>query len=125
MRTNRNSNSHSKEYSPQTTSSIRFSPRGDAFKHPVQHYDVAKVRSVSEALEAFNATSFQSRNLGRCYKIWLKMLNDPERPIIFFGLSGAMIAGGIDRKSTRLNSSHSQISYAVFCLKKKTRERRR
>src|SRR5256886_10211029 len=27
--------------------------------------------------------------------------------------------GGQDRKSTRLNSSHSQISYAVFCLKKK------
>src|SRR5689334_23676494 len=26
----------------------------------------------------------------------------------------------IDRKSTRLNSSHSSISYAVFCLKKKT-----
>src|SRR5688572_31377134 len=26
----------------------------------------------------------------------------------------------IDRKSTRLNSSHSQISYAVFCLKKKS-----
>src|SRR2546427_7839139 len=25
---------------------------------------------------------------------------------------------GLDRKSTRLNSSHSQISYAVFCLKK-------
>src|SRR2546430_11377227 len=28
--------------------------------------------------------------------------------------------GAEDRKSTRLNSSHSQISYAVFCLKKKT-----
>src|SRR2546430_5084507 len=28
-------------------------------------------------------------------------------------------ASWIDRKSTRLNSSHSQISYAVFCLKKK------
>src|SRR2546430_3097177 len=27
--------------------------------------------------------------------------------------------GELDRKSTRLNSSHSQISYAVFCLKKK------
>src|SRR2546430_9885779 len=27
-----------------------------------------------------------------------------------------------DRKSTRLNSSHSQISYAVFCLKKKKKE---
>src|SRR2546430_9125653 len=28
-----------------------------------------------------------------------------------------------DRKSTRLNSSHSQISYAVFCLKKKKTEK--
>src|SRR6266480_2174310 len=107
MRPNRNSNSHSKEYSPQTTSSIRFSPRGDAFKHPVQHYDVAKVRSVSEALEAFNATSFQSRQLGRCYKIWLKMLNDPERPIIFFGLSGAMIAGGMRRIIRDLIAFHA------------------
>src|SRR2546430_13111884 len=32
---------------------------------------------------------------------------------------------GLDRKSTRLNSSHSQISYAVFCLKKKKQKRRR
>src|SRR2546430_6904085 len=32
-----------------------------------------------------------------------------------------VIAGG-DRKSTRLNSSHSQISYAVFCLKKKKKQ---
>src|SRR5438874_227896 len=30
-----------------------------------------------------------------------------------------------DRKSTRLNSSHVEISYAVFCLKKKTRSRQR
>src|SRR3712207_7555834 len=33
---------------------------------------------------------------------------------------GAVLAsGGADRKSTRLNSSHANISYAVFCLKKK------
>src|SRR5688572_31391246 len=31
----------------------------------------------------------------------------------------------IDRKSTRLNSSHSQISYAVFCLKKKKKKKKR
>src|SRR2546427_7398087 len=30
----------------------------------------------------------------------------------------------LDRKSTRLNSSHSQISYAVFCLKKKKNSKR-
>ena len=30
----------------------------------------------------------------------------------------------LDRKSTRLNSSHEQISYAVFCLKKKNKKQR-
>src|SRR3712207_8570063 len=35
------------------------------------------------------------------------------------------IAWLIDRKSTRLNSSHANISYAVFCLKKKQRKQRR
>src|SRR3712207_7699375 len=33
--------------------------------------------------------------------------------------AGAGQAAGRDRKSTRLNSSHANISYAVFCLKKK------
>src|SRR2546427_3926755 len=33
--------------------------------------------------------------------------------------SGRLERDAADRKSTRLNSSHSQISYAVFCLKKK------
>src|SRR2546430_7727499 len=36
---------------------------------------------------------------------------------------GAVSRGMADRKSTRLNSSHSQISYAVFCLKKKQQHR--
>src|SRR5207248_10505696 len=34
-------------------------------------------------------------------------------------LAKRLIASGLDRKSTRLNSSHRTISYAVFCLKKK------
>src|SRR5690554_7184761 len=45
---------------------------------------------------------------------------DPVTPIIF-----AMVRArdAIDRKSTRLNSSHVRISYAVFCLKKKNKSR--
>src|SRR2546430_3791069 len=41
---------------------------------------------------------------------------DPWTPLEDLDLD-ALVA--LDRKSTRLNSSHSQISYAVFCLKKK------
>src|SRR2546430_9046848 len=36
-----------------------------------------------------------------------------------FAPQKALARPALDRKSTRLNSSHSQISYAVFCLKKK------
>src|SRR5688572_32616932 len=37
---------------------------------------------------------------------------------------GVMRVRLVDRKSTRLNSSHSQISYAVFCLKKKKKKKK-
>src|SRR2546430_3713648 len=48
----------------------------------------------------------------------------PARPGVRRGRQGGDLRGAPrhacrDRKSTRLNSSHSQISYAVFCLKKK------
>src|SRR2546427_8061011 len=42
---------------------------------------------------------------------------EPALPWVVFVWFGGVVA--LDRKSTRLNSSHSQISYAVFCLKKK------
>src|SRR2546427_6728923 len=42
----------------------------------------------------------------------------------FAGHQSLHLAAVADRKSTRLNSSHSQISYAVFCLKKKKNRRR-
>src|SRR2546427_5605776 len=44
-----------------------------------------------------------------------------RRPIVRRSAAGAPQAKA-DRKSTRLNSSHSQISYAVFCLKKKKKK---
>src|SRR3712207_7019093 len=40
--------------------------------------------------------------------------------ILTAGLFGYIDRLGLDRKSTRLNSSHANISYAVFCLKQKT-----
>src|SRR3712207_7607881 len=45
---------------------------------------------------------------------------DEDTALVVHGHLGRVVgAGGVDRKSTRLNSSHANISYAVFCLKKK------
>src|SRR5438876_12218468 len=47
-----------------------------------------------------------------------------DRLAMLHDIGGDMgrILGSIDRKSTRLNSSHPSISYAVFCLKKKKKK---
>src|SRR3712207_6964774 len=45
------------------------------------------------------------------------LVQDPR--IAAVGFTGSRGGGLADRKSTRLNSSHANISYAVFCLKKK------
>src|SRR5689334_23747753 len=48
-------------------------------------------------------------------------LTAPHQDLIVrsLGTDGGAVCANPDRKSTRLNSSHSSISYAVFCLKKK------
>src|SRR5687768_17722027 len=45
---------------------------------------------------------------------------DADQPLARVSVGGIPGGGSADRKSTRLNSSHGYISYAVFCLKKKS-----
>src|SRR3712207_6973065 len=82
-------------------------------------------------------TLFRSRAIGRAVATLLNVLN-PELLVVGGDLAGtgdalldgvresvgraALPAAARDRKSTRLNSSHANISYAVFCLKKKKRK---
>src|SRR3712207_8539830 len=48
-----------------------------------------------------------------------KKTGDPHEAIVHGLATTARVITSADRKSTRLNSSHANISYAVFCLKKK------
>src|SRR2546422_2893033 len=68
----------------------------------------------------------QEINMSRDIALWKDPggLTDDERRLVkrnlgFFVTADTLAANNIDRKSTRLNSSHGYISYAVFCLKKK------
>src|SRR2546430_7587008 len=70
------------------------------------------------------STLFPYTTLFRSFMLWLgnalRQLLTPEttQQVLIAAMAGIPLFFG-DRKSTRLNSSHSQISYAVFCLKKK------
>src|SRR6476620_12071129 len=63
-------------------------------------------------------TEIYTLSLHDALPIWIASATPRPDPAIRMS-SFAIAPGGPDRKSTRLNSSHANISYAVFCLKKK------
>jgi deoxyhypusine synthase len=63
-------------------------------RKPIRHLDLNGVQNLFDLVQAFQHTSFQSRNVYKCYDVFRKMLEDPEC-LIFLGLSGAMIPGGM------------------------------
>src|SRR3712207_8092249 len=85
---------------------IRRPPRSPLFPY------TTLFRSTGEALEEEHAAIMHRFYLGTFDRKWgFPYLTGPFFREVF---------RTIDRKSTRLNSSHANISYAVFCLKKKS-----
>src|SRR2546430_10077698 len=84
---------------------IRRPPRSTLFPY------TTLFRSAPHACGSWPATTGTVGSISRVH--WVRL-----RPLYDGSLTAALLVTA-DRKSTRLNSSHSQISYAVFCLKKK------
>ncbi len=57
--------------------------------------DVERVRGLGDLLTAFQRTSIQARNLGRCLEVWENALTDRRRPTILLGLAGPLVAAGL------------------------------
>ena len=64
---------------------------------PVRQVVLKRGMTVADLVEAFGGMSIQARNLGMCARIYERMLEDPERPTVFLGLSGPLIAAGLRR----------------------------
>src|SRR2546430_11932599 len=92
---------------------IRRPPRSTLFPYPTLFRSVLSLGGRSEhvALVAFSpdGTRLATASTDQGFSLFL---TTPTTEITVWE----------DRKSTRLNSSHSQISYAVFCLKKKKKQ---
>src|SRR5258708_27454039 len=65
------------------------------------------------------STLFPYTTLFRSIPQFMDMSKDHVPQVALLGITFMVVAAMTDRKSTRLNSSHQIISYAVFCLKKK------
>src|SRR2546430_10740986 len=91
---------------------IRRPPRSTLFPYTTLFRSVEPIgvlREIHRVLKPGGRAIIDTPNVAK----WTRRLKLLAGYLATFGVSM------IDRKSTRLNSSHSQISYAVFCLKKK------
>src|SRR2546430_17707642 len=96
---------------PQATDAIRLNQVGFYPSAPKAAFIVGKAGERFYVLTADLRDTVFTGPVGPCRSTALS--SDTTRAADFSALRTP------DRKSTRLNSSHSQISYAVFCLKKK------
>src|SRR2546427_1785966 len=78
----------------------------------IRDLTVTGVQTCALPISIIRRRQFLSTHLRGAQRRVHQRLETPSLEALDRGLGG-------DRKSTRLNSSHSQISYAVFCLKKK------
>src|SRR2546429_5865241 len=89
---------------------IRRPPRSTLFPYTTLFRSWIKAVNLGAALPGKFASEFPASD--STYERWIAL-------IVQMGANAVRVYTIQDRKSTRLNSSHGYISYAVFCLKKK------
>src|SRR5438045_6491893 len=100
---------------------IRRPPRSTLFPYTTLFRSIVNFAWVEPARARWNALGARERRVASALAVFFGA-------VLFYLLVWTPVEGGLararsrlvsDRKSTRLNSSHLGISYAVFCLKKK------
>src|SRR5207302_4210906 len=98
---------------PRQQTSTLF-PYTTLFRSEVEEIPPALLKGQVERAVPFELKPIPALEQGGDQRVLARLQRDFES-----GPRSSALVNGLDRKSTRLNSSHVQISYAVFCLKKK------
>jgi len=79
---------------------------------PIKQIDLEKDKSIVDLVNSFKGASIQARNIGEAAEVFENMLTDKERPTIFLGLAGPLIAAGL-RKVIRDMIEHNLVDVVV------------
>lgn len=69
----------------------------ELLSRPIRPACVDRDLSVADLVEQMAGMSLQARNLGLCAEVLKRMMKDPDRPTVFLGLAGPLIAAGLRR----------------------------
>jgi len=79
---------------------------------PVEPLVPSETSTVAQLLKAMQGMSIQARNVGRCYEVLEELYADSDRPTVFLGLAGPLIAGGL-RQVIREMIEHRLVDVVV------------
>jgi len=69
----------------------------EVLKDRVKQVELAENTSVADLVESMSDMSIQARNIGQCAQVLKNMYEDKDRPTVFLGLAGPLIAAGLRR----------------------------
>lgn len=82
-------------YAFPTLSSKDRADKEKLFARRVGQIDLQKIDTIEALVDSFSNASVQARNVGRCAEVFGRMLADSDRPTIFLGLAGPLVAAGL------------------------------
>jgi deoxyhypusine synthase len=87
--------SNAREYVHEAARGVNRRRKKALLGKPTTPVKVERGTTVSQLLDAYRQASFQARALGKCAGVFEAMLRDRQRPTIFLGLAGSLIAAGM------------------------------
>src|SRR5215471_11255085 len=84
-----------REYAHEAALGVDRKKKRALLGRPTTAVRVGPATKVAELLDSYREASFQARALGKCGAVFEAMLRDRQRPTIFLGLAGSLIAAGM------------------------------
>ncbi len=99
-------------YSFPTLTDAQREEKESLLRRPIKQIDLEETTTVAGLVDAFADASIQARNIGGCAQVVEAMMADADRPTVFLGLAGPLIAAGL-RKVIRDMIEHKVVDVIV------------
>lgn len=103
---------NSEVYQVEVTDPVKKKEKKELLSETVKSLDLEKATTIADLVDSFKDMSIQARRIGRCAEVLDNMLTDPDRPTVFLGLAGPLVAAGL-RKTIRDMIANNMVDVIV------------
>ncbi len=99
-------------YKIEVTDPVKKKEKKALLSRPVAAVDLEKTETIADLVESFKGMSIQARRIGQCAEVLDGMMTDRDRPTVYLGLAGPLVAAGL-RKTIRDMIAYGMVDVIV------------